>query len=80
MTSRYIKYNLCMDTAFKQGWRHRLKVPFGMNRWGVSEPTEAGIKAGARDVRSRDSYCRKKNEISDEPRPRYEYAEKNNPD
>ena len=80
MASRYMKYNFCMEAAHGQGWRKRHKVPFGMNRWGVSEPTESGISKASQSIRDRDANCRRENSIDQEPRPRAEYPEKNNPD
>jgi hypothetical protein len=80
MSSRYMKYNFCMQAALGEGWRVKHTVPFGMNKWGISEPTEAGIVAAPDSIRKRDALCRHDNEIDGQPRPRYEYPEKNKPD
>lgn len=80
MRSRYMKYNFCMEARFGQGWRRTYQIAFGMNRWGVSEPTETGIAAAPAPVKGRDAECRKLNEIAGEARARREQPEKNNPD
>ncbi len=80
MASRYMKYNFCMQSALGQEWRVKHKVPFGMNRWGVSEPTDTGIIGAGAGIQKRDASCRQQNAIADEPRPSYEYPEKNKPD
>jgi hypothetical protein len=80
MASRYMKYNFCMEKVQGQDWRKRYKVPFGMNRWGVSEPTASGIANANQSIRGRDLHCRRENSIDQEPRPSVEYPEKNNSD
>jgi hypothetical protein len=80
MRSRYGRYQACMHRALGIDWRKKHSVPFGMNRWGITEPTADGYRTAPPLVRERDAECRRANELQDAPRPRREYPEKNTPD
>lgn len=69
MFSKYMRYGFCMEKTFGQPWSTKSKLETVMNRWGVHEPTAAGIAAASSEVRKTDKECRLTNGIDDEPRP-----------
>lgn len=69
MQSKYLRYNFCMQTALGRAWWEQHDVAQGLNRWGVSESTSAGITSAPRAVRNADTSCRASNDLASEPRP-----------
>jgi len=80
MQSRYLKYSFCMQRELGQLWWKKERVALGMNRWGVSEPTEESNAQAAPKVLKSDRSCRENNKLQAEPRPNVPLAEKNLPD
>ncbi len=70
MFSRYLKYQICMEKVYGQGFYGRLGLIPVLNPWGVSEPTSTSLKAAPLSVRAVDARCRSANDIDGEPRPR----------
>ena len=69
MFSRYLKYQICMEKTYGQGFYGRLGLIPYLNRWGVSEPTSRSLQAAPATVRLADERCRAENAIASEPRP-----------
>lgn len=69
MASKYMRYGFCMEKTYGQPWTTNSKLETVMNRWGVHEPTGAGIAAASPEVRQKDKECRSLNGIENEPRP-----------
>jgi hypothetical protein len=70
MASRYLRTQFCIERAIGQRWHERYDIPMVINRWGISEPTEAGPAKGSDALRRAFIRCRSENEIAGEPIPR----------
>ena len=70
MGMRYLRYELCMDKSFGEGFYQRLGIATTVNRWGVAEPTTNSLALQPQSVLKADAQCRKENELTKEPRPR----------
>ncbi len=70
MQSRYLKYQLCMERVFGQGFYPRLGLTPVVNRWGFSEPTLSSLLSASELIQQQEEKCRANNDIGTEPRPR----------
>jgi len=70
MASRYLRTQFCVERAVGLRWHERYGIPMVMNRWGISEPTAAGLAKGPDALRRAHTRCRSENEIAGEPIPR----------
>lgn len=70
MASRYLKTQFCIERVLGQRWHERYDIPLVINRWGISEPTQAGLANGPESLRRAHARCRADNEIGGEPIPR----------
>jgi hypothetical protein len=70
MASRYLRAQFCVERAVGQRWHERYGIPMVMNRWGISEPTAAGLAKGPEALRRAHTRCRAENQLADEPIPR----------
>jgi hypothetical protein len=70
MASRYLRYQVCMERTYGQGYYAKLGLEPVVNRWGVSEPTLRSLMVQPEAVQKVEAQCRKVNELGTEPRPR----------
>ncbi|MBN8746373.1 Uncharacterised protein [Xylophilus ampelinus] len=69
MASRYLRAQFCIERAIGQRWHERYGVPMVINRWGISEPTQAGLAQGPVALREAHARCWSENDIANEPVP-----------
>lgn len=69
MASRYLRTQFCIERAIGQRWHERYDIPMVINRWGMSEPTQAGLAKGPESLRKAHVRCRAENDIAEEPIP-----------
>jgi hypothetical protein len=69
MSSRYLRYQLCMQRELGNDFYQRYGLDHVINRWGVTEMSAVAAQSAPASVQRRDLECRRLNEVSNEPRP-----------
>jgi hypothetical protein len=69
MSSRYLRYQLCMQRELGNDFYERYGLDHVINRWGVTEMTAIAARSAPAEVRRRDLECRRLNELSSELQP-----------